>query len=67
LEQRVKLEQQNAFSQKLARFGFNLFNIFVVDFMHEIELGVWKELFLHLLRILHAAGGDSALGELDRR
>jgi hypothetical protein len=36
----------------------------VVDFMHEIELGVWKNLFVHLFRILNAA--DPALvNELD--
>ena len=27
----------------------------VVDLMHEFELGVWKTLFTHLVRILHAA------------
>ena len=27
----------------------------VVDLMHEFELGVWKNLFTHLIRILHAA------------
>lgn len=27
----------------------------VVDLMHEFELGVWKMLFTHLIRILHAA------------
>ena len=26
----------------------------VVDLMHEFELGVWKALFVHLLRILNA-------------
>lgn len=27
----------------------------VVDLMHEFELGVWKTLFTHLIRILHTA------------
>ena len=27
----------------------------VVDLMHEFELGVWKSLFTHLIRILYAA------------
>jgi hypothetical protein len=27
----------------------------VVDLMHEYELGVWKSLFTHLIRILNAA------------
>lgn len=26
----------------------------VIDLMHEFELGVWKALFIHLLRILNA-------------
>jgi hypothetical protein len=34
--------------------------------MHEVELGVWKALFMQLLRILKAAD-EAALRELDRR
>jgi hypothetical protein len=38
----------------------------VVDLMHEFELGVWKALFIHLLRMLNAT--DKALiHELDHR
>jgi hypothetical protein len=57
---------RNAFSQKLSKFGFNLFLALVVDFMHEFELGVWKALFRHLLRILNAAN-TTLVNELDRR
>jgi hypothetical protein len=57
---------QNAFSSKLAPFGFNVFNILVVDLMHEVELGVWKAIFIHLLRILDCQGGNLK-HELDRR
>jgi hypothetical protein len=32
--------------------------MFVVDLLHEFELGVWKAVFTHLMRILYAAGGD---------
>lgn len=32
--------------------------MFVPDLLHEFELGVWKNTFKHLLRILYAAGGD---------
>ena len=42
---------QNAFS-KLAEFNFDLFRMLLPDIMHEIELGVWKALFIHVLRIL---------------
>ena len=31
----------------------------VVDFMHEFELGAWKALFKHLIRILFAQGGSA--------
>lgn len=40
--------------------------MFVVDLLHEFELGVWKALFIHLIRILEAAG-TGLVDELDRR
>ena len=59
---------KNAFSGKLSRLGFNLFCMLVVDLMHEFELGIWKALFTHLIRILSAAQvGDVLVNELDRR
>ena len=40
----------------------------VVDFMHEVELGVWKSLFTHLIRILYAISPTGELVDtLDRR
>jgi hypothetical protein len=40
----------------------------VVDLLHEFELGVWKTVFKHLLRLLHAAApGGRLVTELDRR
>lgn len=33
--------------------------MFVVDLLHEFELGVWKAIFTHLLRVLYAEGSDS--------
>lgn len=38
----------------------------VVDLMHEFELGVWKALFIHLLRLLESYD-KALLVELDRR
>ena len=38
----------------------------IVDLLHEFELGVWKSLFIHLLRILEAHD-KTLLVELDRR
>lgn len=40
--------------------------MFVVDLMHEVELGVWKSLFIHLLRILESLD-ENKLHELDCR
>ena len=42
----------------------------VVDLLHEFELGVWKTLFIHLIRLLYAAGKDGSetlVAELDLR
>jgi len=57
---------QNAFSDKLAQFGFVLFPMLVVDLMHEFELGVWKAIFIHLLRILDCQN-EALKHELDKR
>jgi hypothetical protein len=57
---------QNAFSSKLAPLGFNMFSMLAVDLMHEVELGVWKAVFIHLLRILDCQN-ESLKHELDRR
>lgn len=35
--------------------------MFVVDLMHEFELGVWKAVLTHLIRILIAEGGNKIL------
>lgn len=40
----------------------------VVNFTHECELGTWKALFTHLLRLLYALpGGDRLATALDTR
>ncbi|KAJ3531757.1 hypothetical protein NMY22_g8020 [Coprinellus aureogranulatus] len=45
---------RNAFSERLSPYGFNLFDMLTSDVMHEVELGVWKSLFIQLLRLLEA-------------
>jgi hypothetical protein len=45
---------------------FNFTSLFVVDLLHEFELGVWKATFTHLLRILYSVGGD-AISKLNER
>jgi hypothetical protein len=40
----------------------------VVDFMHECELGTWKALFTHLIRLLYALPrGSELVAALDSR
>ncbi|KZO91740.1 hypothetical protein CALVIDRAFT_547161 [Calocera viscosa TUFC12733] len=51
------VETENAFSV-LADFGFNIFSTLAVDLMHEFELGVWKRMLMHLLRILHSCSEE---------
>ncbi|CAK5269508.1 unnamed protein product [Mycena citricolor] len=55
----------NAFT-KAASYSFGIFTMLVVDFMHEFELGVWKAVFTHLIRILVAVGGDAVHSLNDR-
>jgi hypothetical protein len=57
---------QNAFSDRLSAFGFNLFLMLLVDLLHEFELGVWRAIFIHLIRLLECAGKD-LVNEMDRR
>lgn len=60
---------QNAFVERLGKDKFNPSNMLVVDLLHEFELGVWKTLFSHLIRLLYAAGNgsDKLVVELDKR
>ena len=57
---------KNAFSEWLGHAGFDFFLMLVVDLLHEFELGVWKAVFIHLLRMLDSLKGD-ALSELNQR
>jgi len=54
------------FSDKLSLFDFNMFDMLVVDLMHEVELGVWKAVFIHLLCLLDCDNG-TLKHELDRQ
>jgi hypothetical protein len=46
--------------------GLNVYDLLTVDLLHEVELGVWKGMFTHIIRIL-SAWSPTAVGELDRR
>lgn len=38
----------------------------VVDLMHEVELGVWKALFIQILRLMEATD-KGTINKLDQR
>ncbi|KIJ57965.1 hypothetical protein HYDPIDRAFT_34453 [Hydnomerulius pinastri MD-312] len=56
----------NTFSLRLSWFKFDFFMMLVVDLLHEFELGVWKALLSHLIRMLYVVG-PSAVHEFNRR
>ncbi|KZV84874.1 hypothetical protein EXIGLDRAFT_623736 [Exidia glandulosa HHB12029] len=57
---------ENAFSFTSSGIKINVFDLLVVDLLHELELGVWVALLAHLIRILHTLG-DEKITELNRR
>lgn len=47
---------------------YNFFVLLVVDLMHDFELGVWKALFAHLIRLLYSTGkANEKVNELNKR
>ncbi|TFY79546.1 hypothetical protein EWM64_g4464 [Hericium alpestre] len=56
----------NAFSELLAPYGLTFYDILTSDLLHEVELGSWKGLFAHLIRILIALG-ENCVQELNYR
>ena len=57
---------QNTFSERLSPHGFDLYKMLVVDVLHEVELGVWKAVFIQLLRLMEASNKGS-INKLDER
>ncbi|KAI0720621.1 hypothetical protein C8T65DRAFT_545085, partial [Cerioporus squamosus] len=47
---------RSAFSTLLSDQGLDVYKLLAPDLMHEFELGVWKNTFAHLMRILEAPG-----------
>ncbi|KAH7924391.1 hypothetical protein BV22DRAFT_1195981 [Leucogyrophana mollusca] len=66
VENLLKPESLNAFSRRLSQFKFDFFTLLVVDLMHEFELGVWKAVLAHLIRILFSIGSH-AVHEFNER
>ena len=62
----ILIYSQSAFSARLADFAVNFYDLFAPDIMHEFELGVWKGVFKHLMRLLERQG-QSAVEEFNSR
>ncbi|KAH9025567.1 hypothetical protein EDB84DRAFT_1564035 [Lactarius hengduanensis] len=57
---------RNAFSEILTGVGHDYHKLFVVDLLHEFELGIWQSVLTHLIRMLYSLpGGDALIAELD--
>ncbi|GJE96476.1 hypothetical protein PsYK624_126730 [Phanerochaete sordida] len=57
---------RNAFSIRLADLGFNFYEILMQDLLHEWEVGNFKAVLIHLLRLLYWLPGDQ-IQELNQR
>ncbi|KAJ3554174.1 hypothetical protein NM688_g3242 [Phlebia brevispora] len=66
LNERSMLPTRNAFSIRLASTGFNAYAMFAPDMLHTFELGVWRTIFVHILRVLNGID-KKLLAEFDRR
>ncbi|KDQ51528.1 hypothetical protein JAAARDRAFT_199000 [Jaapia argillacea MUCL 33604] len=62
LQEESWVPTSNAFSD----FCNNVFKLFVPDFLHEWESGVWKAILTHLIRLLHSVKGEK-IGEFNAR
>ncbi|GJJ10734.1 hypothetical protein Clacol_004961 [Clathrus columnatus] len=54
---------ENAFSSQLGFTDFSYFQMLTCDLMHEVELGVWKALLIHLIQMLWSVGPVLAFGQ----
>ncbi|KAJ3537255.1 hypothetical protein NM688_g6717 [Phlebia brevispora] len=68
LKSRSLVPTVNAFSAKLSGTGmkFDFHKMLAPDVLHELELGVWKSVFAHLIRILESVG-PHLINELNAR
>lgn len=57
---------KNGFSKRLHKLGFDFFQMIVVDLMHEFELGIWKAVLKHLIRMLYTIS-EGVVHEMNNR
>ena len=59
--------RKNSFDKHLGGYGFSINQALVNDTLHEIEVGIWKHLFVHLLRLLESYKGQGKIDILNAR
>jgi hypothetical protein len=47
---------QSVFSKLLMDVNDDIFDLLAVDLLHKFEIGVWKAVLIHLLRIVDSLG-----------
>jgi hypothetical protein len=53
---------------RLKDINFDVHRVIAVDLLHEVELGVWKDVLEHLVRLLYALpGGKELVATLNTR
>ncbi|THU92496.1 hypothetical protein K435DRAFT_862405 [Dendrothele bispora CBS 962.96] len=57
----------NAPSEAFREYGFNMLKLITNDILHESEVGEWKRIFMHLVRILKAFDGNNSTSILNKR
>jgi hypothetical protein len=59
---------KNSFALRLKGINFDVHRVIAVDILHEVELGIWKNVLEHLVRVLYALpGGKELVATLNSR
>jgi hypothetical protein len=49
---------RSPFSELLEKLNMSFYSLLAPDLLHELELGFWRALFIHLIRLLYCVGRD---------
>jgi hypothetical protein len=58
---RINLHPQNAYTTRLKDINFDIHKALAVDLLHEVEIGIWKAVLEHLVRLLYGLPGGNEL------
>jgi hypothetical protein len=49
---------RSPFSDLLQMLGISFYSLLAPDLLHELELGFWRAVFIHLIRLLYCVSPD---------